>query len=198
MNQPQQQQGTQFSQFAQPQETTKESVFWFPVRGPNGAVEIELTDYVLKNVPSDGVSAESDPGAKVVLVLFSEILALREKVDYLLQNAQQPQADAGLASRVHKLEETLFHQRGALNQAARSVREQIELAAAQGLSPEQILATLSGQQAAAQQVAQQGAAQPQHTPVDQQAAAQANMIAQGTGQSPESQKIKLAGEDSQQ
>jgi len=185
-----QQQGTQFSQFSQPKETTKDIVYWYPVRGPNGAVDIELTDYILKNVPKDGIQAESDPGAKVVLALFSEVLALREQVAWLAQNSQQPQVDQGLAQRVHSLEATLFEQRNALGQRARGVREQIELAQSQGLTPEEILATLSGQQVVAQQMAQGGSLPPaQHIHADQQADAQAKMVAQGTGQSPESQKV---------
>lgn len=192
----QQQQGTQFSQFAQPEETVKESVFWYPVRGGKDIVEIELTDYVMKNVPGAGVQAESDPAAKVMLVLFSEILALREQVAWLVQNAQQPQVDAGLAQKVQGLENAMYEQRGAMTQRARGVREQIELGQAQGLTPDQILASLSGQQAAAQQMTQQASVPAaQHTGVDQQAAAQASMIAQGTGQSPESQQVTPSSDE---
>lgn len=189
MAQQPQQQGTQFSQFAQQPETVKETVYWFPVRGPNGAVEIELTDYVIKNVPGEGIKAESDPGAKVVLALFSELLALRERVSWLEQNAQQPQADAGLAQRVAGLEGVLQEQRNAMSQRARGVKEQIALGQAQGLTADQILASLNGQQVAAAQQVQQGVPAPQHTTVEGQAEAQSNMVAQGTGQSPQSQQV---------
>lgn len=190
-----QQQNTQFSQFSQPQEKTKGTVYWHPARSLNGSVNIELTDYVVNNVPSEGAQAESDPSAKVVLALFSEILALREQVQWLGQNSQQPQANTELEQRVRGLEAALFEQRNALSQRARGVREQIELAQAQGLTPDQILATLTGQQAAAQQMAQGGNLPPaQHITAEQQAGAQANMIAQGTGQSPESQQVKTESE----
>jgi hypothetical protein len=191
--QPTPQQGGQFAQYAQQQDTVKEEVPWFPVRGAKDSVDIELTDVILKNVPSKGMIGESNAGAKVVLALFSEILALRDKVEWLLQNSNQVQLPPGLEQlpgRVYNLETTLFEQRNALNQAARGVREQIAMAQARGLSPEQILASLSGQQVAAAQMVQQGNLPPaQHTTAERQAAAQADMVAAGTGQAPESQQV---------
>jgi hypothetical protein len=191
--QPAPQQGGQFAQYAQQQDVVKEEVPWFPVRGAKDSVDIELTDVILKNVPSKGMIGESNAGAKVVLALFSEILALREKVEWLLQNSNQVQLPPGieqLPQRVYNLESTLFEQRNAMNQRARGVREQIAMGQMQGLTPEQILASLSGQQVAAAQMVEQGNLPPaQHTTLEQQGDAQAGMVAAGTGQAPESQQV---------
>jgi hypothetical protein len=190
---PQRPQGGHIAAYSQPQEAPKDKVPWFPVRGAKDSVDIELTDVIIQNVPSKGMIGESDAGAKVVLALFSEILALRESVQYLMQNSNQVQIPPSLdqlPQRVYALEQTLFEQRNAMQQRARGVREQIAMGQMQGLTPEQILASLSGQQVVAQQMVQQGNLPPaQHTTAEQQAAAQANMVATGTGQAPDSQQV---------
>ena len=187
--QPQPQQGGHIAGYAQQQEIVKEKVPWFPVRGKKDSVNIELTDVVLLNVPSKGMVGESNAGAKVTLALFSEILALRERVAWLEQNSGQAQIPQEFVQRVYNLENALFEQKNALSQRARGVKEQIAMGQAQGLSPEQILAGLQGQQVAAQQMVNQGSVPAaQHTTTEQQGAAQANMVAQGTGQAPESQQ----------
>lgn len=96
---------------------------------------------------------ESDPQSRVVLALFSEILALREE----LQNHQAPQLPQDMEMRIRRLEGALYEQTNAMNQRARSVREQIQMLASKGLSSEQIINELNGiSEKAASEVAQIG------------------------------------------
>jgi len=132
------QQPNQFAQYAQPQPTAKDVVYWHPAR--SRGVDIELTDTIIKNVPAEGVKLESDPQSRVVLALFSEILALREE----LQNQQAPQLPQDMEMRIRRLEGALYEQANAMNQRARSVREQIQMLASKGLSSEQIINELNG------------------------------------------------------
>ena len=146
-----QQQGNQFESHAQPQNIEKVVVYWHPARSQG--VDIELTDTIIKAVPREGMAVESDPQAKVVLALFSEILALREE----LAMRQAPQIPQDLDMRVRRLEGALFEQANAMNQRARSVREQIQMLQSRGLSADQVLQELNGISVAAEQkVAQQG------------------------------------------
>lgn len=179
---PQQANG-QSSRFAPAQqEVQKEIVYWHPAR--SGGVDVELADSIIRFVPTEGMAAEGDPQAKVVLALLSEIVALQQQVLAMAQMAQNPQVDQGLAQRVYSLEATLFEQRRALNTKARSVKEQIQMFAAQGMSADQIVANLQSQGQVAEQMANSGqpVAAASHTPTDQQAAAQADMVSKATGQ----------------
>lgn len=166
--------------YAQTQAVDKPKVPWFPVRGAKGSVDIELSDVIIKNVPSDFPTGEANAGAKVVLALFSEILALRDQVQFLMDNQQSPQGQMpqDLPNRVYHLERTLFEQKQALSSRARGVQDQIAMGQAKGFTPEQILATLQGQSVAAAQMVQSGV-QPAatHTTTEQQPAAQASQVA---------------------
>lgn len=166
--------------YAQPQAVDKPTVPWYPVRGKGKSVDIELSDVILKNVPSDFPTGESNAAAKVVLALFSEILALKDQVQFLMENQQNPQSQLppDLLGRVYNLERTLFEQKQSLSSRARGVQDQIAMGQAKGHTPEQILATLQGQSAGAAQMVQSGA-QPAaaHTTTEQQPAAQAAQAA---------------------
>ncbi len=184
--QPPRQPGGQIAAYAQPQAVDKPKVPWFPVRGAKKSVDIELTDVTLLNVPSDFPKGESNAGAKVVLVLLSEILALRQQVDILMSNQQNPQNQMpqDMPQRVYNLERTLFEQKSGLSSLARGIQEQIAMGQAQGHSPDQILATIQGQSVGAAQMVQSGVQPPAaHTTTEQQAAAQASQ-AVAAGQSP--------------
>ncbi len=157
-------QATQFARSSQPQEIVKIRVPWFPIRS-NG-VHVELEDSIIEFVPEDGILAEGDAQAKVILALFSEVLALRGHLNAL---ASTPQIPPDLLQRVYNLEATLFEQRGALNAQARGVREQIQLFMAQGQTAEQILQSLQGQAQAAAGIA--GGVAPQQVVQPQQAVA---------------------------
>lgn len=135
------------------EEVIKEKIPWFPIRGPGESASIELTDSIIMNVPSRGMIGEADAAAKVVLSLLSEILAIRERLDFMEQNgARMPEGIGDLSNRVYQLEATLFEQRNALRQSARGVREQIEIFQSKGMSPDEILSQLSGQQIAAENI----------------------------------------------
>jgi len=166
-NYPQQQQAPSGNRIAaiagQEKQVEKPLIPWFPIRSPKDSVNIELTDSIIKSVPAKGPPGESNAGAKVVLALFSEILAIRDEVAQLRQIAGQSQVPQNLLQRVYNLEATLFEQRQAMNQRARGVREQIAMLQSKGHSPDQILAQLSGQQVAAQQMVESGVMPaPQH------------------------------------
>lgn len=138
----------------QKEEIVREKIPWYPIRGAGESVSIDLTDITIMNVPSRGVTGEADAASKVVLALLSEILALRDRLDYLeSQGSGMPQGMEDLPQRVYSLEATLFEQRQALQQSARSVREQIEMFSAKGMSAEEILSNLSGQQVKADKIA---------------------------------------------
>lgn len=173
--------------YAQPQAVDKPTVPWYPVRGKGKSVDIELSDVILKNVPSDFPTGESNAAAKVVLALFSEILALKDQVQFLMENQQNPQSQLppDLLGRVYNLERTLFEQKQSLSSRARGVKDQIAMGQAQGHTPEQILATLQGQSAGAAQMVQSGV-QPAaaHTTTEQQPTAQASQAA-AAGQATE-------------
>lgn len=146
---PAQPQGNQFAQFAQPQPVKKAEVPWYPIR--SAGVDVELEDSIIKFVPAEGIAAEGNAQAKVILALFSEVLFLRGQIQQL---AQAPAVDQGLANRVYQLERVLFEQRQSMSSRARSVKEQVELLQSKGLTPEQVVAALSDQsQAAAEMVA---------------------------------------------
>lgn len=179
--QAQPQPGGQFAQYSPPVVVEKTVIPWYPIRGKG--IDIELTDSIIKAIPNEGMASENDPQAKVILALFSEILAMRDQIAQLAQN---PGADAELSQRVYNLEATLFEQRNAMQSRARGVQEQIRLLQMQGQNPEQILASLQGQASAAGQMAAQGGpvAAPAHIAIEDQPAAQADMVAQATGQAP--------------
>jgi len=136
----QQQSGNQFAQYAAPVPVVKASVPWYPIRS-NG-VDVELEDSIIKFVPQNGIEGEGNAQAKVILALFSEILALREKV---AQMSQAPAVDQQLAQRVYNLERVLHEQRQGMQARARGIQEQIAMFQAKGLSPDQIVAALSTQ-----------------------------------------------------
>ena len=124
---------------------------WHPMRG--SGVPVELTDCIIKGVPERGIMAENDPQARVVLALFSEVLALRQ---YIAGMAQTPQVPPDLMQRVVRLEQTLFEQRQSLSARARGIREQIEIFQMKGMTAEQIIANLQGQAVAAEQMTEDG------------------------------------------
>lgn len=148
------QQGNQFAQYAEPQQVQRDVIHWHPARSKG--VDVQLTDTVVKSVPSGGVPAESDPQARVVLALFGEILAIRDDMRQLRvpQAAQMP---PDLDARIRRLEGALFEQANAMNQRARSVREQIQMFQHKGMTPEQIINELNGiSEKAEEQVSQTG------------------------------------------
>lgn len=152
---PQQQAQPQQARYAQQQqEIVKPKIYWHPAR--SRGVDVELEDSIVKCVPEKGMVEESDPQARVVLALFSEILAVKEMaaggaaVPPDLMNRM-----AGIEHRLQRLEMALYEQTQAMTQRARGVREQIEILQAKGMNADQILAELNGiSQAAEQQVAQ--------------------------------------------
>lgn len=148
------QQGNQFAQYAEPQQVQRDVIHWHPARSKG--VDVQLTDTVVKSVPSGGVPAESDPQARVVLALFGEILAIRDDMRQL-QVPQAAQMPPDLDARIRRLEGALFEQANAMNQRARSVREQIQMFQHKGMTPEQIINELNGISAKAEeQVSQTG------------------------------------------
>lgn len=183
--------GNQFAQFSEPPEVQKIVVPWFPIRSKG--VDVELEDSIIKAVPSDGIAGEGDAGAKVVLALFSEILALRERVQQLESgnaggmSQEVVQFVQQLGQRIYNLEATLYEQRNAMQSRARGVKEQIQLLMAQGKSPEEVLAALQSQADTAAELASAGGpvAQPSHTPAEAQDDAKENMASQAAGATPE-------------
>lgn len=152
---PQQQAQPQQARYApQQQEIVKPKIYWHPAR--SRGVDVELEDSIVKCVPEKGMIEESDPQARVVLALFSEILAVKEMA---AGGAAVPpdlmHRIGGIEQRLYRLEMALYEQTQAMTQRARGVREQIEILRMKGLSPDQILNELNGiSQAAEQQVAQ--------------------------------------------
>jgi len=152
---PQQQAQPQQARYApQQQEVVKPKIYWHPAR--SRGVDVELEDSIVKCVPEKGMIEESDPQARVVLALFSEILAVKEMA---AGGAAVPpdlmHRIGGIEQRLYRLEMALYEQTQAMTQRARGVREQIEILRMKGLSPDQILNELNGiSQAAEQQVAQ--------------------------------------------
>ena len=136
-----QQPGNQFAKFAEPKPVKKTVVPWYPMRSKG--INVELTDSIIQFVPEDGVAAEGNAQAKVVLALFAEILALREKVAILEQSPGQ--ADPQLAQRVYNLERTLFEQRQGMKTRALAVKDQILMFQEKGMSAEDIVAALAEQ-----------------------------------------------------
>lgn len=145
----------QFAAYTPQQDPDKEIVRWYP--GRNSDIKIELTDCIIVGIPEQIVS-EPDPQAKVVLALFSEILALRARLQFLEEGGgAAAQLPPDLLQRLHRVEAATFEQANAMQQRARGVREQIEMLTQQGLSPEDVLAALQSQSAAAEaHVAQSG------------------------------------------
>lgn len=111
-----------FAQQSQQKEPAKTKVNWHPLR--NSKLIIELDDALLANLP-DSIEQESDPQAKVVAVLLSEVLSLRSRVEFLEQGGGGMQAGAleDIISRIRMLEATLFEQTQALKQKAQAFRE---------------------------------------------------------------------------
>jgi len=92
------------------------------------------------------VDGETDPSARVVRVLLDEILRLRSAVGQILEGGAGGQQDNDLImGRIAGLEAVLFEQRQSMGQRARSVREQVEMYQAKGMSPEEIVSALSDQ-----------------------------------------------------
>ena len=145
----------QFAAYTPQQDPDKEVVRWYP--GRNSDIKIELTDCIIVGIPEQ-IFSEPDPQAKVVLALFSEILALRARLQFLEEGGgAAAQLPPDLLQRLHRVEAAVFEQANAMQQRARGVREQIEMLTQQGLSPEDVLAALQSQSAAAEaHVAQSG------------------------------------------
>jgi len=151
-----QQPQTQFAQHAPAPAPNKTVVRWHP--GRNSKIQIELTDCIIVGIPDD-IAGEPDPQAKVVAALFSEILSLSQRISALESQGAgggiDPRMIGEIQTRLRGLEGVLYEQRGAMQQRARSVKEQIKMFMEQGKSPEEILAALEQQSdAAAQFVAQ--------------------------------------------
>lgn len=122
-------------------------VRWSQVR--RGAPQVDLSAYSLVGVPE--VDGETDPSARVVRVLLDEILRLRAAVGHLLEGgAGGQQSNDLIMGRIAGLEAVLFEQRRGMGQRARSVREQVEMYQAKGMSPEEIVLALSDQSARAE------------------------------------------------
>jgi hypothetical protein len=151
----QMQQGqNQFAAYTPPKEVVKDVFRWHP--GRNSDIQIELSDCIIAGIP-ETIVAEPDPQAKIVLALFSEILALRDRLARLEAAGGEAQLPPDLMARLHRVEAATFEQANAMQQRARGVREQIEMLTAQGKSAEEILASLQSQSAAAEaHVAQHG------------------------------------------
>lgn len=145
--------GNQFAQFSAPEIPDKPRVPWMPTYG--GGLEIELTDAVIFGVPKAGISGENNSNSKVILCLFSEILALREQIAALMEGGRGGN-DEEISRRVSALEGVLYEQRKGMNARARGVREQIEMFTAKGMSAEDILSALSAQADAAALAAKAG------------------------------------------
>lgn len=145
------QQREQQVRYAQKQEDpSKPKIYWHPAR--SRGVDVELEDSIIKCVPEKGMVQESDPQARVVLALFSEILAVRE----LASSGGAVPPDlmnrlVGIEQRLYRLEMALYEQTNAMTQRARGVREQIEILQAKGMNADQILAELNGISKAAEQ-----------------------------------------------
>lgn len=107
----------------QQQSDRKPTVLWHPAR--NSKLVIELEDSFVGGLP-ESIEQETNPQAKVVAVLLSEILSLRARVAQLEQGGGAQAQDPELASRVYRLEATLFEQTQALQQGARAFREEVE------------------------------------------------------------------------
>lgn len=159
-HQPQQ---NQFAQYSEPPPVKRDIIHWHPARSKG--VDVQLTDTVVKSVPAGGVPAESDPQARVVLALFGEILAIRDDMRQL-QVPQAAQMPPDLDGRIRRLEGALFEQANAMNQRARSVREQIQMFQSKGMTSEQIVNELNGISVKAEEeVAQTGRVDdPKQTP----------------------------------
>ena len=155
----------QFAQYAQPQPVEKVEVPWYPIRSKG--VDVELEDSIIKAIPNEGIAGEGNAQAKVVLALFSEVLYLRQLVTQIME--QGPGVDQQLAQRVYQLERVLFEQRQGMQQRARSIKDQIAMFTAQGMTPDQMVAALSSQADAAVQMVETGAIeQPPEQPAQAQ------------------------------
>lgn len=122
MNQPQQPASLQDAASSK-QDPDKPKVRWHP--GRNSQLEIELEDSIVTNL-IESFDQESDPQAKVVAALLSEILSLRARVSHLEQGGMGAGRDEELMSRVYRLEATLFEQTQSLNAQAKAAREEAE------------------------------------------------------------------------
>jgi len=154
---PHQQAQPQQARYApQQQEIVKPKIYWHPAR--SRGVDVELEDSIVKCVPEKGMVEESDPQARVVLALFSEILAVKEMA---AGGAAVPpdlmNRIAGIEQRLYRLEMALYEQTQAMTQRARGVREQIEILRMKGMNADQILNELNG----ISQTAERQATQPQ-------------------------------------
>lgn len=125
----------------------KDVVKWYPTRGAKNTVSIELTDSILKNIPGNGSSGESDPYSKIMLALLGEILALKEMI-------MSGPANQELSTRVSQLENVLMEQRQGMSARARSVREQIAMFTEKGMSAEEMIKALESQSASAESLVQ--------------------------------------------
>jgi len=126
------------SKFSQAQPATKPVVMWHPLRN-NGAT-VELEDYIIKNIPE----AETDPPAKVVQALLSEIMSVREMVEELLAGgAGQSRTPPELENRLYRLEAILAEQNMGMQAKAVAAKERILELQSKGLPAEEIVRLLS-------------------------------------------------------
>lgn len=115
-------------------ESNKPTVLWHPAR--NSKLIIELDDSYVGGLP-ESIEQETNPQAKIVAVLLSEILSLRARVAELEQGGAAAAPNDDLAARVYRLEMTLYEQQQALTQRARAVREEAERQAVLDLHKQQ-------------------------------------------------------------
>jgi len=115
----------QQQQYQQPQQQQqsdrKPTIFWHPAR--NSKLVIELDDSFVGGLP-ESIEQETNPQAKIVAVLLSEILSLRARLEQLEQGGLSAAPDNELSARVYRLEATLYEQQQALSQRARAVQEE--------------------------------------------------------------------------
>lgn len=139
----------QLKQFSEPEVDPKVVVPWYPLRSKG--ISVELEESIIDLMPDD-LANEGDPQAKVVLALLAEILYLRSVITN--ESSQDETMKAAtfaansiseLSARVQRLEQAMYSQSVSLQAQARSIHEQVIELQKQGLSPDDILAKITGQ-----------------------------------------------------